>query len=59
MTDRAHGVRRLPSVVPEVGPADAAQHDADDRVGGRGDNRVWPLSDLDRTRSVVDGGAHG
>src|SRR2546421_1550355 len=55
MTDRAHRVRRLPSVVPEVGPANASQRDADDRVGGRGDNRVWPLANFYRVRSVVDG----
>src|SRR2546421_877259 len=59
MTDRAHGVRCLSAVVPEIGPADAAQHDADYGVGRRADNRVWPLSDLDRARSFVYGSAHG
>src|SRR5438132_1422264 len=28
-------------------------------VRGRGDGRVWPLADLDRTGCVADGGAHG
>ena len=35
--DRAELVRRLAAVVPEVGAADAAEHDAHDGVGRRAD----------------------
>ncbi len=59
MADRAWLVRRLPAVVPEVRPADAAQHDPNDRVRRSGDHWVRPLADLDVMRSAVDGRTHG
>ena len=58
VADRARRVGGLPAVVPEVGAADAGQHDADDGVGRRGDHGVRPVPELDGARSGKDGSTH-
>jgi hypothetical protein len=58
VADGPDGVGALAPVVPQVGPADAGQHDPDDGVGRLTDHRVWPLADLDVPRSTENGGSH-
>ncbi len=52
VADRAGLERRVAAVVPEVRPADAGEHDADDRVGRLDDDRVAPVAGLDRWGSM-------
>ena len=58
VADRPDRVGRLAPVVPEVRPADAAEHDAHDRVGRLLDGRVGPLADGDGVRAVEDRCSH-
>ena len=59
MPDGAGVERRVAAVVPEVGAADAGEHDADDRVGGLGDGGVASLTDGYGVGLVEDGSSHG
>jgi hypothetical protein len=59
VADRALVVPRLAAVVPEVGPADARERHADDRVGRVLDPGVGSLAHVDVARSIEDGSAHG
>jgi hypothetical protein len=52
VADGPDGVGALTPLVPQVGPADAGQHDPDDGVGRLTDHRVWLLADLDVPRSA-------
>ena len=51
--------RRLAAVVPEIGSADARQHDPHDRVRGLPDRGVRPVARGDVAGLVEDGSAHG
>ena len=58
MADRPDRVRALAAVVPQVRPTHAAQHDPDDRIRRRLDDRIGTVADLDYARSTEDGGFH-
>src|SRR5205085_2810778 len=55
VSDRAGLERRVAAVVPEVGAADTAEDDADDRVGPLVDRGVTAVGDGDPAGFVEDG----
>jgi hypothetical protein len=59
VANRARLVRRLAAVNPEVPAADACEHNADDGIGGFGDNRVRAVSDFDHAGRFEDRRTHG
>src|SRR5512132_1559488 len=56
--DRADRVRRVAAVIPEVGPANASQDDADDSIRGFLEDRVGPVTHRDVHRAVEDRCSH-
>jgi hypothetical protein len=58
VTDRADGVIRLASVVPEVRTADARHQDAYQGIGRLLEDRVWACPDADVLRTLEDRCSH-
>lgn len=46
VTDRTRLKRRVATVIPEIGSADAGQYDPDDGIGGLANCRVGPVAGL-------------
>lgn len=58
VADGSDGVRALAPVVPQVRPADAGQHDTDDRVSRLMNNRIRPFAEPDAPRSLENSSSH-
>jgi len=59
VTDWTKCMGGLAPLIPEVGATDAPQHNPDDRIGGRRNRGIGPVSDLDVVGSEKGCSTHG